>query len=161
MALPFIEKGKLILVTPAVTPSSYTPKFLSLKGYERATFFLYVATGSSGVTAIAASLLQATVVAGSDAKVLPFTEAFRKLDVGAADQELTKFTVASNTFTFDATVSKNNIYQIEVDKSQLDIKNDFDCLALDFADGAAQTVLAMAVLHPSKNARVPTNPLVD
>lgn len=164
MILPFRDSGKAIWVTAGViTPSSYAPLYLSLKGYERVCFMMRVATAGSGVTAIAVTLMQAKTVAGGSAKALSFDKAYRKLDYpgSPASQDLAEFAVASDTFTFDATVSKNNLYSIEVNRTQLDVGNDFDCVGIDFGDGAAQTVDCVALLLGSKFGRSSANPLVD
>lgn len=164
MILPFRDMGKLVWVTAgAITPSSFAAFFVSLKGFERVAFYMRVATGASGVTPIAVTLRQAKTIAGASEKALSFVKAYRKLDYpgSPASQDTAEFAVASDTFTFDATVSKNNLYSIEVNRTDLDVANDFDCVGIDFADGAAQTVDCVALMLGSKHGRVSSNPLID
>lgn len=164
MILPFRDNSALVWVTAgAVTPSSFAAAYVSLKGFQRVAFYIRVATGASGVTASAVNLLQAKTVAGGSSKALAFTRAFRRLDYpgSPASQVTSEFAVTNNAFTFDATVSKNNLYGIEVNRTSLDIQNDFDCVGIDFADGAAQTVDCVALLLGSNGGRTQNNPLVD
>lgn len=164
MILPFRDTSSIVWVTAgAVTPSSFATFFTSLKGFERVCYAMRVATGASGVTPISVVLRQARTVGGSGDKALPFVKAFRKLDYpgSPASQVTAAFDVVNNTFTFDATVSKNNLYMIEVNRTDLDVQNDFDCVGIDFGDGAAQTVDCVALLLGAKSGRVQTNPLVD
>src|SRR5262245_1898803 len=97
----------------SATPSSTTPPYVSLKGWNRLTV-LVTAKNGSGVTGSAVTLKQATAVAGTGEKTLGFDAVFANLDAAAGDA-LSPTAVPSNTFTTDVTNGKVLLYLIEVD----------------------------------------------
>jgi hypothetical protein len=155
-----IEQAKPVLVNvPALGSGAGT--YLSLKNYEKVTFLIGASNGGAGVTGSVITLKQALAVAGTGEKPIPFTKAYRNLDL-AVNQQLAEFAVAADTFTLDATVSKNLFYAIEVDLSQLDVKNDFDCVKLVAGTSVAQTLAIVALLWPGKIQKLASpSPLVD
>jgi hypothetical protein len=149
-----IEQAKVVTAVAPVVPSSTTPDYVSLKHFERCTIVICIKNATT-VTGSAITVKQATAVAGTGEKALSFTKAYRNIDTAAAGGDvLTEFAVASDTFTTDATNSKDLLYVIEVDVSQMDYKNGFDCLRLGTGNGTATTVSAVYVLWPGKYQKV-------
>lgn len=109
--------------------------YVSLKNFSRMQIVISVKNATT-VTGGAVTLLQATAVAGTSEKALAFTKMFANIDTGASDT-VAETAVTSNTFTTDTTNSKNLLYIIEVDASDLDIANGFDCVRIDVASMAA------------------------
>lgn len=143
-----VEQAKIVTGLAAVVPSSTTPDYVSLKGYERMTIIVSVKNATT-VTGSAITVKQASAVAGTGEKAVPLTRAYRNLDAAAGDA-LSEFAVASDTFTTDATNSKDLLYVIEVDVSMLDVKNDFDCVRLGTGNAVAATIAAIYILWPGK-----------
>ena len=137
MSLPLVEKAM-----PAVVA---TGDYVSLKEHERVTF---VIIGASGVVTVS----QATAVAGTGAKAVSFDHFYNVADASVTGQ-LVKTAVASNTFT-----GTGSIQVVEIDKSDLDIENDFNAVACAFATGTC-----LAILHDNKVGRVgaQSNPYSD
>jgi hypothetical protein len=104
-------------------------KYVSLKGYRRIQIVIDIANGTT-VTGAAVTLKQATAVAGTGEKALAFTRMLANIDT-AASQAMVETAVAANTFTTDATNSKNLRYILEVDSESLDVANGFDCIRVD------------------------------
>jgi hypothetical protein len=152
------EACKIVTALAPVTPSSSTPRRISMKNYERCTIIINILNATT-VTGSAITLLQATDIANanSDEKAVAFTQAWRNIDCAAGDT-LTSFAVSSNTFTTDATNSKQLEYVIEVDSNDLDMANSFDCLRLGTANAVATTVAATYILRGAryKSATPPT-----
>jgi hypothetical protein len=128
--------------------------FVSLKGYRKCTIVMSILNATT-VTGGAVTLLQATAVAGTSAKALSFTTALRNIDCAASDA-LAAFTVSSDTFTTDATNSKQLMYVIDVDATQLDQANGFDCLRIDVASSAASVGCVLYMLHPMRYSTAPS-----
>ena len=133
--------------------------YVSLKGYSRVTFLIFVTNGTT-VTGSAITLEQATAVAGTGAKALAFDHAQRTIDA-AANPRLARFTVASNTFTTDATDSKELVYAIDVKRQQLDTENGYDCVRPKLANATAATCEVVAICWPAIDSAAEINPLVD
>ena len=103
------------------------------------------ASRPSTVTGSAITLKQATAVAGTSEKALAFTTYWSNIDTGAGDT-LSEATASSNTFTTDATNSKNLMYVLEVDADDLDIDNGFDCVRVGTGNATAATVTVLYIL---------------
>lgn len=110
-------------VADGIYPSSSA--YIPVAEYERFAFLIGV--GDSDDTAVEAQVLQATAVAGTGSK-----------DVTGA---LITTTILAGTANDDRWAL------IEVERSKLDIQNDFDCVALDVAaTGGTATELAVFFL---------------
>jgi hypothetical protein len=119
-----------------------------------------IANGTT-VTGSAITLKQATTVAGAGEKALPFTRMLANIDTGAS-QTMVETAVVSNTFTTDATNSKNLRYIIDVDSESLDSANSFDCVRVDGTGHAATAPRGFTVSYQMYGARFSgANPLVD
>jgi hypothetical protein len=151
----FIEQAKIAACLASTTPSTTTPRRVSLKGYERATVIIY-GLNATTVTGSAITLLQATDIANanSDEKAVAFTEYWTDLDVGAGDG-LTVATASNNTFTTLTTNSKEYQYVIEVTPDMLDINNGFDCLRVGTANAVATTLSVEIILWSAKYGKTP------
>lgn len=142
------EIAKIVMALAPVTPSSASPAWVSLKGYQRAAVIILAANATT-VTGSAIALAQATAVAGTGTKTLAFATAKRNIDTGASDT-LVDFAVSSNTFTTDATNSKNLMYVIDVDPATLDVEGGFDCFRVTMGNATASVLSAHYVLWTSR-----------
>lgn len=136
-----IDKVKTVVALPSVTPSSSSPKWVSLKDYNHITIDV-IFKNATTVTGSAIALQQATAVAGTSAKALAFAKAWRNVD-DASSAAMAEFTVSSNTFTTDATNSKTGLYRIEVDADDLDINNGFDVIQATTGNATAATLVVV------------------
>jgi hypothetical protein len=153
------EQVKFVPAFASAVPSTASPVWVSLKNAERCTVVILVKNATT-VTGSAIALSQATAVAGTNAKALAFTTAYRDIDTGAGDT-MSAFTVSSNTFTTDSTNSKNLLYTIEVKGDDLDVNNGFDCLRVTLGDATAATVTAMYILWPQRFGVLNISALTD
>jgi hypothetical protein len=146
----FTEFVKPVVAIDSVVPSTTVPDYVSMKNFSRCAIVITVKNATT-VTGSAISLLQAKTVAGGSAKALSFSRMLANIDTGAGDT-LTETAVTSDTFTTDATNSKNLMYVLEVDETNLDINNGFDCIRLVTGDATAATVTAVYYLYPYSGA---------
>lgn len=154
------EQTKLVTGLAPINPSTSTPDYVSLKGYERCTAIILVDNGAT-VTGSAITVKQASDVAATGEKALAFTSALRNVDTGAADA-LSEFTVSSNTFTTDNTDNKNLMYVIDIKPTDLDIANSFDCVRVGTGNSTNAVVSVLYVLWPAKYAKsTPLTGIVD
>lgn len=126
-------------------------KYVSLKGYRRVQIVIDIANGTT-VTGSAVTLKQATAVAGTGEKALGFTRMLANIDTGASST-MVETAVAANTFTTDATNSKNLRYVIEVDSESLDTAGGFDCIRVDGTGHAATAPRGFVVSYTMFGAR--------
>jgi len=148
--LKLLDKGKVVLGLAPITPSTSTPDYVNLKGYQKCSVII-VYDNATSVTGSDITLKQATAVAGTSEKALGFETQYANTDISANDT-LTETDVTSDTFTTDDTDNKNGIHVIEVDADDLDRDNNFDCLRAGTGD-AANTVLAVIyILHGPRYA---------
>ena len=139
-----VETAKPVWMLSAIAPSSTTPDYVSLKNYQHATLIITVENGT-GVTGSAITLKQAQAVAGTSEKALAFANMWSNVDCAAADV-LAKTDVTSDTFTTASTSSKLLMYVIEVDASELDTDNAFDCVRVGTGDATRATVSILGIL---------------
>lgn len=155
------EQVKIVPGLGPIAPSSSTPLYVSMKGYNKCTVLIQVLNGTT-VTGSAIALKQATAVAGTGVKALAFTTARRNIDVTQSGSDLSDFTVSSNTFTTDATNSKQLIYEITIDESMLDIAGGFDVVRADTGNSTNATLSVTYILWPAKYGKsTPPAALVD
>lgn len=154
----FIQAGADLLFTGVPGDT----KYISMKGFRRCTIVIDVANGTA-TTGSAVTLKQATAVAGTGEKALAFTRMLSNIDL-AASQVLAETAVAANTFTTDATSSKNLRYVIEVDSEQLDVAGAFDCMRVDgtgYASTAPRGWSVDYILWGARYGVPPINPVID
>jgi len=118
----------------ALTSTAGDGDYVSMKDYAHLTIVLTVLNATT-VTGGAVTLLQATDVAAGSAKALAFTKMWANTDTAASDT-LTETAVTSNTFTTSTTNSKPLKYVIEIEATDLDTANGFDCVRIDVASMA-------------------------
>lgn len=145
-----IEQGLVVLGLYPIVPSSTTPDYVSMKGYERLTVVISV-SNTTGVTGSAITLKQATNVTNSlsDEKAVSFDTVYANVDTSAGDT-FTKTAVSSNTFTTASTSNKVMLYVIEVKAEDLDQANGFDCIRLGTGNSTNATIGATYILWPAK-----------
>jgi hypothetical protein len=154
------EQAAIVTGLAPIAPSSSVPDYVSLKAHQKCTIIITQDNGT-GPTGSAITLLQASAVANTGEKALAFTFVHKNIDTGASDV-LTNTAVAANTFTTDNTADKNSIYVIEVDGSNLDTANSFDCVRLGTANATNSVVSAVYVLWPGKyNKAVKATAITD
>lgn len=142
------EQCKIVAGLCPITPSTSTPDYVSLKGYERVTAIVMVDNATT-VTGSAITLKQATAVAGTSEKALSFSKAWRNIDIDAADT-LSEFAVSSDTFTTDDTNNKNLLYVMEVKAEDLDVNNGFDCFRVGTGNATAAVLSVLYILSGPK-----------
>jgi hypothetical protein len=146
--MQLVNRMKIVTGLAPVTPSSTTPDYVSLKGYDHLTIVIK-AKNATTVTGSAITLLQATSVAGSAEKALAFTKMWANADTAASDA-LTATDVTSNTFTTATTNSKDLLYVIEVKADQLDTNGGFDCVRVGTANATATVLDVTYILHGAR-----------
>lgn len=146
-----VEQCKIVQGFAPAAPSSSTPDYVSLKNYHKLTILVSVDNGAT-VTGSAITLKQAQAVANTGEKALAFTKVWANTDIGASDT-LVETAVSSNTFTTDNTDNKNLLYVIEVDPSDLDVANGFDCVRLGTGNSTNAVVSGVYILWPARYAK--------
>lgn len=159
-----VDKLKYVPAFKAGVPSSASPKWVSLKGYQNVTIILK-GVNTTGVTGSAVTLNQAQKVDGANgnSKALVLDTAFSSTDV-ANSVTLTQMTVSSNTFTTTNTANAWFIYAIEVKADRLDMANGFDCLQVALGNAVNSTIDVTYVMGWPRYAGSydeMTNPLSD
>jgi hypothetical protein len=140
MSITLPEVYKIVqLANPQTTNGGFTSDYVSLKNVKRATIIVELTQAVAHATAI--SINQATVVAGTDAKVLT-NEAliWANEDVAASDTLVAKTDAKNYTVAADIK-NKQIIFQIDP-ASCMDINNDFDCISVTSANSAQATNFA-------------------
>lgn len=145
-----------LLLTSTLGDTTY----VSMKGYQRCQIIISIADGTT-VTGSTITLKQATAVAGTGEKALAFTRMLANTDY-AASKTMVETAVTSNTFTTQTTNSKDSLYIIDVDASDLDMANGFDCIRVDGTGHAATASRGCVVLYNLYGARYSgASPLAD
>jgi len=145
-----VEAFKFVTGLAPIQPSTSTPDYVSMKNYGHFTAII-TCDNATTVTGSAITLKQATSVAGTAEKALAFTIVYANIDTGASDT-LVSTAVTSNTFTTDATNSKNLLYVIEVEASDLDVEGGFDCIRVGTGNATASIVCVNYMLSASRYA---------
>ena len=150
--LRLLDKAKVVVGLAPITPSSSTPDYISLKGYQKCTIII-VQDNATTVTGSAITVKQATDVANSlsDEKALAFDKRWTNADAAASDT-LVETAVTSNTFTTQAVDNKNSIDVIEIDADDLDLDNNFDCVRAGTGNATAAVLAVIYILHAPRYA---------
>ena len=134
--------------------------YVSMKNFRKIQIVISIADGTT-VTGSTITLKQATAVAGTGEKALAFTRMLSNVDYGAS-KTMVETAVTANTFTSQAVNSKDSVYIIEVDSSDLDVANGFDCIRVDGTGHAATASRGCVVMYNLFGARYTgANPLID
>ena len=152
----FHEVFRVVSMLGPRTPDLSTPRWVSLKNSSKLVIFIQVQNGET-VTGSALTLLQAKTVTGTGSKTLALTKVYATLDTEDASMgdTLVETSVSNNTFTPDTTDDKSLLYVIEVDATQLDVANGYDCVRVGTADADATVVGIMGLLYPVTGNPVP------
>ena len=142
------EQCKIVQGLAPITPSTSTPDYVSLKNYARMSVIISCDNAAT-VTGSAITLKQATAVAGTAEKALGFDNYYANLDTGAADT-LALTTATSNTFTTSTVNTKNLLYVLDIEASDLDVDNGFDCVRVGTANAVNTVVDVVYILYPPR-----------
>ena len=138
------------------TGAAATTKYVSLKDYRHLCIQIITGAWAGGTAAV--TLSQATAVAGTGAKALGFTKQFNDVTTSGT---LVETAVVSDTFTIG---TANKLFVIEIDASQLDVANGFDCVGVAIASPGANADF-YGVLYTLSGSRygdtTPPSALVD
>lgn len=147
-----VESTKIVQALAPQIPSTSTPDRVSLKDYGRVTIIIS-ALNATTVTGSDIALQQSTDVSGAGAKTLAFDKVWLNNDTGASDT-LVETAVVSDTFTMDATDSKNLLAVLEINAETLDTNNAFDVIGLTTGDATAQDLDVVYILHDARYKQV-------
>ncbi len=156
------EIARPVLCYAVAAASTNTCTWINMKNYERVSFIIPIANGTTS-TALAIGLQQASDTNGTGVKTLAFTNYWAATNAagvqGTSADTLVKTTASSNTFNTDATTSKAGLYIIDVQSSDLDVTNSFNCVRVNpgtAAAGATLGVIAIARAADYPAAAVPS-----
>ena len=145
-----VQDCKIVQGLAPCTPSSSTPDYVSLKGWDHLTVIISCDNATS-VTGSDITLKQATDVSGSNEKALAFSKYWANTDTASGDT-LTETAASSNTFTTDDTDNKNLLYVIEVDADTLDTENGFDCVRAGTGNASNTVIDVVYILSRGRYA---------
>jgi hypothetical protein len=145
-----IENTKPVVMAVPIdtTGAAVTGDYVSMKGYQHLTIIIMQGAWAGGTPAV--TLKQATDVAGTGEKALSFSNYWA--GTALTDDLYAKTSVSSDTYNLAATANTVNV--IEIDASDLDVDNSFDCVRLGIASPGANADL-IAVLGILSNPRYP------
>lgn len=148
-------------IVEAITPqagAAITGDYVSLKNVHKAWVVIHVNQANAATMAI--SIEQATVVAGSDTKVITnVVPIWSNLDCAASDTLVAR--TAAVNYTTDAGV-KHKIIIFEIDPALLDLANNFDCITvITGASNAANITSAMYYLAERYQQATPPAAITD
>lgn len=129
-----------------------TGDYVSMKGYDRCTVFLFKAAGTAGDDPTV-TMTQAQDVSGTGVKELYFTRIDMKTGTLTSVGGWTTVTQSSaNTYVNLTHAEVQAIYAIEFRAEDLDVENGFDCLKISVADigSNAQIGCAFYVLRDAR-----------
>lgn len=144
------DKCRIVMGAPPALLASTAGAgdYVSMKGYKKLTIVIAILNATT-VTGGVVTLSQATAVAGTSAKALSFSAVLRNIDCAAADA-LASAAVTSDTFTTSTVNSKQLLYVIDIDATQLDQANGFDCVTCTVASSVASAGCILYFLHPMR-----------
>lgn len=116
--------------------------FHSMKAYRKASVFIAIGNLAGDLTF---DLLQAKNVEGGSQKALAFSKIYRQ-DPNSNDESWVPQTVTNNTITFANASEDNTHWCIDIDDTDLDVTNDFDCIRPNVNPAAAATLCAITIV---------------
>lgn len=152
-----VERANIVFAFAPAVPSSASPKWVSMKYYNRVAIIIEVSNASvtTAITGCAVALAQATAVAGTGTKAIAFTKMWANTDT-AAQNTLTETAVTSNTFTTTTVTGKNALYIIDLKANMLDVNNSFDCFQVTLGNAVSATVSATYIMEGARLPNAPT-----
>ncbi len=161
----FAEQANIIAGVPldmAGTPGLATG-WVSLKNYERATIVL-IRAASASAEGGTITLQQAQAVAGTGAKNLVAIDRVNRKEHASALGGVGTWTEVTQAAaaTFALTAQSQGAYVIDVDPTDLDDVNGFDCIQATVADvGATACLGTLFVILWGARYAPPLSPVVD
>lgn len=146
-------------LAPAADAAGRSSDIVSLKNAGKVTIIATLTQGNAATVAL--TLMQAQDIAGTGAKALANTvPIWSNLDTAASDTLVRRPDAVS--LTTDAGV-KNKIVIFDVDASQLDVNNGFDCIYLTTgASNAANITQALFLLSDLRFGQAtPPSAIID
>lgn len=160
MNITIPQEFKVVEGAPLATDAAgRSADAVSLKNHGKATIICSLTQGNAATVAL--TLMQAQDVAGTGAKALAnAVPIWSNLDTAAGDTLVRR--TDGVAYTTDAGV-KNKIVIFEVDASQLDVNNGFDCLYVTTgASNVANLTGVLYLLHGSRfQQSTPPSAIVD
>ena len=133
-------------------PSSFASLWIDMNLYPHVSFVIGVANPGSGITTSAVTVNQGISVLGTSSKALVYNNYFKGTGGYAAQTSasdvLTQVTGVSGTFNTATTVSTNFLYLIEIQDTDLDLANGFNCVQLAIATGGGSIMQEYAICYP-------------
>lgn len=128
------------LLAPAADAAGRSSNYISLKNFHKAWLVAHITQGNAAT--IALTVNQATAVAGTSAKAITVnTPIWANQDTATSDALVAQ--TAAVSFTTSAAV-KNKIVVIEINPTDMDVNNGFDCINISTgASNAANITQAM------------------
>lgn len=148
-------------IVEAIKPqagAAITGDYVSLKNVHKATVVVHVNQANAATMAI--SIEQATVVAGTDTKVITVA-----VPIWANEDCVTSDTLVAQTAAVNFTTSaavKQKIVVFEIDPATLDLANGFDCITVKTgASNAANITSAIYYLAERYQQATPPAAITD
>ena len=133
-------------------PSSFASLWIDMDIYSHVSFVIGVANPGSGITTSAVTVNQGITTAGTSSKALAYNNYFKGTGgyaaQTAASDVLTQVTGVSGTFNTATTISTNFLYVIEIQDTDLDLANGFNCVQLAIATGGGSVMQQYAICSP-------------
>jgi hypothetical protein len=156
-----VDRYKLEFLQSGV-PSSFTSLWIDMAFFSHVAFLIGVSNPGSGITTSAVTINQGITVAGTSSKALTYNNYFSGTGgyaaQTAASDVLTQTTGVSGTFNTATTVSKNFLYVIEVQDTDLDLTNGFNAIQLAIATGGGSVFDVHALCFPRFAGNYAQNP---
>lgn len=128
---------KANLIAPVRGDATGTEKYVGLANFDGANLCVGVNIGTSNGQAIL-TLKQAKTVAGGSEKALAFTRAVKTANFGSASTT-TELTSLNSSIRVGVSTG-NQLYQIDVKSTDLDVANGFKYVRVDLGSSIADTV---------------------
>lgn len=160
MNMNFAENMKAVeALCPASDAGGRTGDYVSLKNAHMCYVVVHIDQGNAATVAL--TIEQASVVAGSDSKVITVAVPIWANQDCAAGDALTRQTDAVN-FTTSAAV-KHKIVVFQIDPATLDLANGFDCITVKTGASHADNIIqGMYYLVPDRYQQsTPPSAIVD
>ena len=126
---------------PVAANALATCDYISLKNAHKVLITVHHYSGG-GDTDLVLSIKQATDVAATGAKVLSATmPLWVNVDTSLTDTMVKQANAAG--YTIDTGDGKDQIVQLELDASLLDMANNFDCIAVHSTGGNASNIVSV------------------
>lgn len=121
------ETKQVVALSPVTTNAANTGDYVSLKNAGMAFVEVFLTQAAAHATVI--SIEQATVVAGTDSKVITNAVPIWANEDIASSDTLTRETTDAVNYTVDADI-KNKHIVFQIDPATLDLANGFDCITV-------------------------------